>query len=67
MQAPGPRVTLAAGIALMAALLLALAALALYDRSELFERLQERNELLARLYAERTGAQVDAAARALAA
>ncbi|MDE2369042.1 MAG: PAS domain-containing sensor histidine kinase [Burkholderiales bacterium] len=66
MHAPGPRITLVAGIALMAAVLTALASLALYDRSELFDHLQERNVLMARLFAERADAHVDAAARAAA-
>jgi len=56
----------AAGLSLMLAVLLTLAGLAWHDRTQLLERVHERNDLMARLFADRATRNVDSAALALA-
>ncbi len=60
------RGVLAAGVALMVAVLLTLGWLALHDREQLLDSLRERNELLARVFADRATRNVDGTALALA-
>lgn len=56
----------AVGVGLLAAVLLTLAAVAWRDRQQLLDRLTERNELMARVFADRATRNVDSAALALA-
>jgi PAS domain S-box-containing protein len=58
--------TAGVGTALAAAVLLCLSALALYERSQNFERVSERNELLARVFADRATRNIDGTAQAAA-
>jgi PAS domain S-box-containing protein len=58
--------TVGAGLGLMAAVLLTLAGLAAYERGRIFERASERNELLARVFADHATRNIDATAQATA-
>ncbi len=60
------RVVVAAGGALMAAVVLTLGWLALHDREQLLQSLDERNELMARVFADRATRNIDGTALALA-
>ena len=60
------RTVVATGVALMAAVLLTLGWLALHDREQLLDSLRERNELLARVFADRATRNIDVTALALA-
>ncbi len=62
--ARGPALAVLAGMLLLAAVLLALAGIALHDRDQLFDRLRERNELMARVLADRATRDVEGAAMA---
>jgi len=53
--------TLAVGLALLLAVLLSLAGLAVYERAQVLERVNERNELMARVFADQANRTVEAA------
>jgi len=58
-------VVVAIGLGLLAAVLLTLGTVAWRDREQLFARLEDRNELMARVFADRATRNVDSAALAL--